>query len=63
LCLHLRDLNMWCFNCQAEVQPSDSSSVAGTDDVASPSRPKVILTFLPYLVVQQISLHIEGFLV
>lgn len=36
---------MWCFNCQTEVQPSDSSSGAGTDDVASPSRPKVILTF------------------
>lgn len=40
LCLHLRDLNMWCFSCQAEVQPSDSSSSAGTGDVASPSRPK-----------------------
>ncbi|KAL9988519.1 hypothetical protein ACROYT_G002974 [Oculina patagonica] len=41
LCLRLRDFNMWCFSCQAEVQPSDSSTERpGTGDVATPSRPK-----------------------
>ena len=40
LCLQLQDFKMWCFSCQAEVQPSDSS--AGSTDGASPSRPKVL---------------------
>ena len=45
------------------MQPSDSSSSAGSGDVASPSRPKVILTFYHIELLDKISLRMEGFLV
>lgn len=40
LCLCLQDFSMWCFSCQAEVQPSDGSSGPANNDITSPSRPK-----------------------
>lgn len=61
LCLHLRDLNMWCFSCQAEVQPSDSSSGAGIDDVASPLRPKVTRTFYHIVLLYDYTLSMKAF--